>query len=68
MLNTKIQVGAQFINKNNGGQLITVTDTAFQGMDGVIAYELHESFRFNSLDNSSCDLESFEKTFSDIEK
>lgn len=66
MLNTKIEVESKFINKNNGGQLVTVTDTDFMGMKDVIAYELHESFRFNSLERSSCDLESFEKTFSDL--
>jgi hypothetical protein len=64
-METEIKVGAKFVNKNNGGQEITVTDTAFQGMKGVIAYELHDAFRFNSLEYSSCDLDSFKKTFSD---
>lgn len=68
MLNTKIKVGSKFVNNTNGGQLLTVTDIKHQGMDGVIAYKLHDSFRFNSLKNSSCDLGSFKKTFSDIEK
>lgn len=67
MLNTKIEVGSKFVNKNNGGQLITVTDTKFQGNDGVIGYKLHDSFRFNSVAHSNCDIESFEKTFSDID-
>ena len=66
MLNTKIEVGAKFVNKNNGGQLITVTDTKFQGNDDVIEYKLHDSFRFSSREYSNCDIESFEKTFSDI--
>jgi len=68
MINSErvINKGDTFVNEGNGGQEVTVTTTSFNGMAGVIGYELHDSFRFSSLKHSNCEDGAFRETFSDI--